>query len=622
MSETTSTSASTGASAGASTRDLRDYLRILSLRKWTALFVFLLVVAGVMSLSYRQDAVYESKLRLIVPEVPIAPGVATSRTINLETEANLAASPLVAQRVVSLMREAGVEDPALAWVNGANPETLAHTIDVAPVKGTTILLFRAENHDPQRAAQLAHYFALGYLDRHLGQVLAPYTTEKQRLTSLLGQIKIELGNLPAPGPDEPAEVGQRRDQLNAEKFADEQSLAQVAQAIETIRSANSESAIIEDSQVPTKPARPDHVRDGIIAAIVGLVLGFGAAFLRDYVDDSLRGAEDVERQAGATLIGVIPHVAIPADGAKRRGRDGEREYLVAEDDPKAPATEAYRTLRTNLMFMSATGPLRRLLITSPLQGEGKSTIAANLAAVMAQAGQRVLLVGADLRRPSVHRFFGLSNRSGLSSVLSGQAELTEAVQDPGVRGMRILAGGPIPPNPAELLGSSAMIEFLEKASAVTDWIILDGPPVLGLADALVLSSFTDGVLMIVNEATNRRVLAHARDQLAKVRSRSAGAVLNNFGPAFSYYYSDYYAYSSEYYMAQEELEQRAAKSGGKESGGKESRKDRKRRLRADAEAPVRADLTGNGSPTRESARPPEPGNESAPKSPDEFFLSS
>jgi Mrp family chromosome partitioning ATPase len=165
-------------------------------------------------------------------------------------------------------------------------------------------------------------------------------------------------------------------------------------------------------------------------------------------------------------------------------------------------------------------------------------------------------------------------------VLSGQATLMEAIQDPGVKGLRVMAGGPVPPNPAELLGSVAMKQFLEQAADAADWVILDGPPVLGLADASVLATLSDAVLLVVNEATNRRVLAHARDQLAKVRSRVVGAVLNNFGPATSYYYyADYYAYTSAYYYeaepeekgrrkkrADRKAKKEAAKSGGKGRG--------------------------------------------------------
>jgi capsular exopolysaccharide synthesis family protein len=268
----------------------------------------------------------------------------------------------------------------------------------------------------------------------------------------------------------------------------------------------------------------------------------------------------------------VPHVPAARGIGEHAGRNGKRSYLVTLDDPKAPSSEAYRTLRTNLLFMSVSGPVGKLLVTSPVAGEGKTTSAANLAVVLAQAGQRVLLVGSDLRRPSVHRHFGVSNRVGLSSVLSGQASLLEAVNDPGIRGLRVMSGGPVPPNPTELLGSLAMKDFLDQAAQVTDWVILDAPPVLGLADAAVLATLCDATLFVVNETTNRRVLAHARDQLAKVRARVVGTVLNNFGPAFSYYYSDYYAYTSQYYLAEPEPG----------ANGKLSRRERKRQAAEDA----------------------------------------
>jgi capsular exopolysaccharide synthesis family protein len=341
--------------------------------------------------------------------------------------------------------------------------------------------------------------------------------------------------------------------------------------------------IISPARVAHRPIRPNHLRDAVFALIIGLALGIGAAFLRDYADDSLRGPDDLERQAGAPLLGVIPHVSSKTSGAKSK-RDAQ--YLVSVADPKAPATESYRTMRTNLLFVSVGGPIRRLLIGSPVKGEGKSTTAANLATVMALAGQRVLLVGADLRRPSIHKFFGLSNRVGLSSVLSGQATLMEAIQDPGLKGLRVMAGGPIPPNPAELLGSVAMKQFLEQAADAADWVILDGPPVLGLADASVLATLSDAVLLVVNEATNRRVLAHARDQLAKVRSRVVGAVLNNFGPATSYYYyADYYAYTSAYYYEAEPEEKGRRRRKDKKAAKDAAKTDRKRKPETNGHKP-------------------------------------
>jgi polysaccharide biosynthesis transport protein len=571
--------------------ELRDYFRILSQRKWTAIFVLLLAVGGALALSYRQKPVYESEAQVLVP--PPASGVSTDTgqviegKANLETEAAIASSKVVAAPVATAL---GL-DPADPRVI----DKLLRSIKVAPSKAGDILLFRAEAGDPAEAQAIAQQFALSYLDYRRDQNAS---TLQAQLTNLRAQQKDKQAELDALPPTDVN--GQERASLLTEIGQLQGRITQLQNAVDGIKSTSGD--VLTDAKIPGSPARPNHLRDGLLAGIVGLLLGFGAAFLRDYVDDSLRGVEDVERQSGATLIGVIPHVIHDRPEDKRRGRSSRitREYLVADDDPKAPATEAYRTLRTNLLFMSATGPLRVLLVTSPLQGEGKTTTAANLAAVLSQAGQRVLLVGADLRRPALHKFFGMSNRVGLSSVLSGQAEITVAVQDPGIRDLRVLPGGPVPPNPAELLGSPRMRKFLEDVKEVADWIVLDGPPVLGLADALVLSAVSDGSLMVVNEATNRRILAHARDQLAKVQTRAAGAVLNNFGPAFSYYYSDYYAYSSSYYHAEEPVD----------DAEKLSRRQRKRFAKEAAERAAAMTLTDapgtNGSGNGEATTAREP----------------
>jgi polysaccharide biosynthesis transport protein len=561
--------------ARASTLELRDYFRILWVRKWTILIILALVVGGVMYLSYQQTPIYESRVRLVVPQgTGVVLGAPTARTVDLETEAEIAGSPVVAKQVAT----------QLPWAHNISPTQLVNDIDIAPLKNTSILLFVTHDPDPKRAADLAHYFATTYVELRKEQSLVPFTEQLRLAESQRTSDNQALNQIGPFRAGEPSAVTDQRNRLTADLAAQQSQIDQLNQSIGNIRQSSAD-AIIEDASVPTSPVRPNHLRDGLLGAIVGLVLGFGAAFLRDYVDDSLRGVEDVERQTGATLIGVIPHVpAAYLEGKSKKYSNGKRNYLVADAEPKAPATEAYRTLRTNLMFMSATGPLRTLLITSPLQGEGKTTTAANLAVVMAQAGQRALLIGGDLRRPAVHQFFGLSNRVGLSTVLSGQVELSDAVWDPGKPGLRVMTGGPVPPNPAELLGSSAMHQMLRDVAAVTDWVIIDGSPILGLADALVLSSIADGVLVVVHEGTNRRILSHARDQLAKVRSRTVGSVLNNFGPAFSYYYSDYYAYTSQYYTAPETPQ---------EAGEKRSRRERRRRKR---EAEENAAAVGTGAP--------------------------
>lgn len=525
--------------------ELRDYFRIVWHRKWTVFLVLVVVVGGVMFLSYRQTPIYVGKVQVEAPARPgpVGQGGTLQLTpVNLQLEAAKVTSDEVSQRVI--------DDLALGKIQ---PFQLKRNIDVAPLKETGILLIEASSPNAERSADLAQTFAEKYLELRREENAVAFVNRLADVGVEIKDANREYNALPEPpdpesGLEEDKEIELQRSLLLTQIAQLEQEQRDLEDAIEVVESGGQ---ILENARVPGKPAQPDHVRDGIIAGIIGLVLGFGAAFLRDYLDDSLRGVEDVERQSGAPLIGVVPHVSPSRGDLARARREGAGEYLVVRDDAKAAATESYRTLRTNLQFLGVSGRLRTVLITSPIKGEGKTTTAANLATVIAQAGQRVLLVGSDLRRPSVHRFFGLTNRVGLSSALAGQVSLMEAVQTPGIRGLRVIAGGPVPPNPAELLGSTAMKQLLTQATHVADWVILDAPPVLGLADASVLATLADGVLMVVNEATDRRVLAHARDQLAKVHSRVVGTVLNNFGPTFSYYYSDYYAYISHYYYQPE-----------------------------------------------------------------------
>jgi capsular exopolysaccharide synthesis family protein len=609
--------------------ELRDYFRILWLRKWTAILVLTLIVTSALFLSYQQTPIYEAEATVLVPpNLVVGSGgtVETAAKVDSISESQIAQSTLVGFYASELL--AGNEvlgyqfvtdegrfeaqdapSPAPSPSKGTPKPTPTPTLpdqgaslnaeqllagveflrgmQVQPARGATNqFVVRSRDEDPTIAATKANALSAAYLGyKHELGIKTARTALAQVLTQIALYVKqrtdiINLATQEGVTPNTTS-VDASINQLKAQEQIINQAIAAAGEA----------GDIINPALTPKVPSLPNHIRDGAFAFIIGLILGIGAAFLRDYVDDSLKGVEDVERQSGAPLIGVVPHVPAARGIGEHAGRNGKRSYLVTLDDPKAPSSEAYRTLRTNLLFMSVSGPVGKLLVTSPVAGEGKTTSAANLAVVLAQAGQRVLLVGSDLRRPSVHRHFGVSNRVGLSSVLSGQASLLEAVNDPGIRGLRVMSGGPVPPNPTELLGSLAMKDFLDQAAQVTDWVILDAPPVLGLADAAVLATLCDATLFVVNETTNRRVLAHARDQLAKVRARVVGTVLNNFGPAFSYYYSDYYAYTSQYYLAEPEP-----------SNGKLSRKERKRQAAEDSESGFEAETNGRSVPQDRTPR--------------------
>ena len=203
--------------------------------------------------------------------------------------------------------------------------------------------------------------------------------------------------------------------------------------------------------------------------------------------------------------------------------------LVTITDPISPASEAYRTLRLNLQFATLDAPLRTLLVTSPSPDEGKSTTLANLAVTVAQAEQRVIMVDCDLRRPRLHELFHLSNDLGLTTVmLDDQALSAPPLQDTGVAGLQLLASGPLPPRPADLLGSQRMERVLGRLLADADLVILDAPPVMAVTDAVVLATKVDGVLLVVSAGTTKRENAQqAVERLRKVNARIVGSVLNN-----------------------------------------------------------------------------------------------
>lgn len=224
---------------------------------------------------------------------------------------------------------------------------------------------------------------------------------------------------------------------------------------------------------------------------------------------------------------------------KKTLMDNKRK-LISALDPKSPITEQYRTIRTNIQFASIDKELKMLMVTSAGPGDGKSTTAANLAVTIAQQGKRVLLVDADLRKPTVHYTFNLTNTFGLTSVLTRQMTLEEAFVESSIQGLSILPSGPIPPNPAELLGSVSMETFLKNAKEMFDQVIFDTPPVLAVTDAQILANKCDGVILVVSSGkTEIEEATKAKEMLIASQGKLLGAVLNNKKLTDSDYYYYY-----------------------------------------------------------------------------------
>jgi capsular exopolysaccharide synthesis family protein len=266
--------------------------------------------------------------------------------------------------------------------------------------------------------------------------------------------------------------------------------------------------------VPTSPFSPRLSRNLLIGLIIGLVLGGVAAFVREGLDRRLRDSDEVEGATGSTILGVIPTEL-----------DGVRTPVLTH--PMSARAEAYRKVRTNLTFAGPTGMPRSLLITSAVSGEGKTTLATNLALACARTGQRVALVDADLRRPMVSTYLDVSEPLGLTSVIAGDATLAEAMTSVDEGRIDVLGSGPIPSNPSELLGSVRMSALLEELGATHDIVIVDAPPVLPVADALVLVGEVTGVVLVtkVGETTRER-LKQATEAVLQVRGNLIGIVPN------------------------------------------------------------------------------------------------
>jgi len=292
-------------------------------------------------------------------------------------------------------------------------------------------------------------------------------------------------------------------------------------------------SIVDPAVTPESPVRPRTEFNAILGGLMGLFLACACALIYEYLDDTVKTSDDVEAVAGmATLGGVMrfPKMRSLAD------------TLVVGSGERSPAAEAYRVLRTNLQFGALDA--RTLLVTSANPREGKSTTTANLAAAIAQTGQRVIVVDADLRWPSQHHIFGLSNGVGLTSaLLAPSPEVTRFIQPTGLDGLSVLTSGPLPPNPSELLGSWRMEAVVAALKQAADIVLFDSPPLLAVADASILAGRTDGTIMVIDGAhTRAQVLRRAAQALRRTKTRVVGAVLNLISEGsrgyhdYAYYY--------------------------------------------------------------------------------------
>jgi capsular polysaccharide biosynthesis protein/Mrp family chromosome partitioning ATPase len=519
--------------------NLRHYVQAIWRRKWLILQFVIVIPALVLVVSLRQTKVYDATARVMVESPSSSVSLIAGQNLSdrppddrtVATLAGFAATPEIAQTVIDQLAL------TTSW-----HQLLKH-VSATPDTNANVIMITASDHSAQQAATIANAFAQAFVTwRQTSQQSAP-TAALEAVNLALTQVK--------PGSSAYQSLVAQRSQLSV-----------------LIPLTTGGVGLGEKAEAPTSPASPKPLRTTFLAIVAALIIGIGIAFLREALDVKIHTLEQLHEFTQLPIIGTI--AALP-----KGYQQGDK--LVTLDDPRSPAAESFRFLRTNVGFMNFNHDVKSILATSPLPGQGKSTTIANLAVVMLRGGLRVAVVEGDLRRPALHRFFHVDNARGLTSVIAGQATMAEAshlltfrdggapvgpserndarfetvdnadaARDdalniiervvPDAHGgtapksdglqLQLLTSGPLPPNPGELVTSQQLADVIDALKQNNDYVLIDAPPLFAVGDATALAGRVDGVLVIVNlESTTRDMIRQIEEFFARIPARKMGLVV-------------------------------------------------------------------------------------------------
>lgn len=513
--------------------ELRQQLALLRSRLWLILVCGVLAAVAAYAVSGALPKVYEGNATLIVGQSlsssnPDYNAILASQRLS-QTYADLATTTPILQKVIAK--------------NGlsVSPTDFRRQVSAQAPLDSTLVHITVQDPSPQRAADLANSVAAEMIaasssitgrDSQIQQFI------DQDLAATASQIRDTESQIQdlASLPSRTTAQSQQLDALQGR-------LVSLRQTYATMLGYSSSGGanlltVVDPASPPTEPSSPRVLLNTLIAALIGLLLAIGLVFLFDYLDDTIKTAEDIEALVGLPTLGWITRI--------RGGKASERS-LAALLDGHSAAAEAYRSLRTNVEFATVDEGVQTLLVTSAAPSEGKTTTAANLAVVFAQAGRRTILLDADFRRPGIHEMFGLPNVRGLSYLLLREGmSISSVVQPTPEQNLVVISTGPPPPNPAELLASQRMKTTLARLADFCDLVIVDSPPLLAVTDAAILASVTSGTLLIVDVGRTRRgAIRSARETLALSDARVLGVALNRMPEQSGARYYDYYGSYAE-----------------------------------------------------------------------------
>ena len=518
--------------------DLKQYLEIL--QRWWWLMVACVLVASVSSYigTLQMPRIYQATTTVMIGQ--------TLEQAN-PTSGDLYISQQLAQTYAEMVKRR----PVLAGAAGAlGLEYVPSDEDVSTrrVPGTQLLEISVRDTIPERAQALA--------DEIANQLILQSPTESDD-TERQTFVRERLAGLEANIEETEAEIEKEQAKLEAANSARaiqqyqsnisalDQKLSSYestyASLLLTVQGGTNYISVVEPASKPNTPISPNVAETVLLAAAIGLGLAVAGAVLIEFIDDTIKSPDEASRLTELPVLGTIARI----EGETRP------EKLIVPKKPLSTIAEAYRVLRTNIRFSFVDRPMDALMVTSPGPGEGKSVTLANLAAVMAQSGLQVIAVDSDLRRPVLHKIFGVANTEGLSdAVLNPDTEPADYLQETGIENLRLLPSGPLPPNPAELLGSDRMSAVLAALKAESDLLLFDSPPTLVVTDAAVLAAQIDGGLLLVVDAgrSRRGMVKRAAEELRRVRANLLGVIVNRLSVrgGGQYYYQYYYYYSDRY----------------------------------------------------------------------------
>ena len=541
--------------------------------RWAWLLILLAVLAGGSAyfFSRRQTPVYQASALAMINVATSSQDVTTS--LYLEQQLGSSYSQIMTTR--------SVLDAVAQRLGG---EILPGSVQVTQIQNTQLITVTATDTNPKRAASIANTIITVFSQQNQADQEARYADSKKSLQDQMAVLNQQIQTSSADLAVLTQEIGNDNTTLNTlltadnagktqEELNNQNALIQQTQStlqtkviqqsqlqttLENYRSSytlllqsyneislaetqSSTGVLLKDPAVPPEfPIQPQPFRSALLAAVVGLILGAGIVFLIEFLDDSLRDPQEITRKWGIPILGMI---------ITFNSKNGNE--LITEKQPRAPVSEAFRSLRTNLQFASAASPIHILLITSPSPSDGKTTIVGNLACVIAQGERKVIIVDADLRKPRVHKVFQLQNKLGMTDQFIHPQEYPDGVAQPTEeKNLSVITSGSLPPNPSELLGSQRMVEIFQTLKAQFDMVVLDSPPTLAVTDANVLATRVDGVILVINPRVSKRAaIKHAIEQMVQVKANIIGVVLNGVDVKKSRYgyYRGYYHKSGHGY---------------------------------------------------------------------------